>query len=86
MTGGSVIDTVVIYSNGSQECERMTQLLKTLPDVKEFLEYTVGNHFEQYQFEMEFGGDASYPQVAIDTKHIGNIKETLHYMNKEGML
>ena len=85
MTGSSVIDTVVIYSNGSQECERMTQLLKTLPDVKEFLEYTVGNHFEQYQFEMEFGGDASYPQVSIDAKHIGSMKEALQYMKDTGL-
>ena len=86
MTGGSVTRTAVIYSNGSQECERIVQLLKALPEVSEFHLYTVGEEFEQYQFEMEFGGDATYPQVAIDTKHIGSMKETLQYMNKHGML
>ena len=85
-TGGSVTRTAVIYSNGSQECERIAQLLKALPEVSEFHLYTVGEEFEQYQFEMEFGGDATYPQVAIDTKHIGSMKETLQYMNKHGML
>ena len=85
MTGGSVINTVVIYSNGSQECERMASLLRTLPDVKENLEYKLGKHFEKYQFEMEFGGDATYPQVAIGTKHIGSMKDTLNYLNINGM-
>ena len=34
---------------------------------------------------MEFGGDASYPQVAIGTKHIGSMKDTLNYLNINGM-
>ena len=33
----------VIYSNGSQECERMAQLLKSLGG--EFLEYKLNHHF-----------------------------------------
>ena len=86
MIGGNVTRTAVIYSNGSQECERIAQLLKALPEVSEIHLYTVGEEFEQYQFEMEFGGDATYPQVAIDTEHIGSMKETLQYMNKNGML
>jgi hypothetical protein len=35
--------TAVIYSNGSQECERMTSLLKSLGG--EFLEYKLNEHF-----------------------------------------
>ena len=77
--------TAVIYSNGSQECERIAQLLKALPEVSEFHLYTVGEEFEQYQFEMEFGCDATYPQVAIDTEHIGSMKEALQYMSEKGM-
>jgi len=43
--------------------------------------------FEQAQraFEAEFGKDAEYPQVAIGSKHIGSLKETLQYMNEQGM-
>jgi len=75
--------TAVIYSNGSQECERIAQLLKSIGG--EFLEYKLDKHFTQKAFEQEFGDEATYPQVAIGTKHIGSMKETLQYMNSRGM-
>ena len=75
--------TAVIYSNGSQECERIAQLLKSIGG--EFLEYKLDKHFNQKAFEQEFGDDATYPQVAIGTKHIGSMKETLQYMSNHGM-
>ena len=75
--------TAVIYSNGSQECERIAQLLKSIGG--EFLEYKLNKHFNQKAFEQEFGDEATYPQVAIGTKHIGSMKETLQYMNSRGM-
>tara|TARA_B100001250_G_scaffold263600_1_gene227188 strand:- start:158 stop:421 length:264 start_codon:yes stop_codon:yes gene_type:complete len=78
--------TAVIYSNGSQECERIAQLLNALPDVKDFHRYELDEHFTKQQFEMEFGGDASYPQIQINNQHIGTMKEALHYMSKKEML
>jgi len=78
-----VTDTVVIYSNGSQECERMGMLLKSLGG--EYHEYHVGKHFTQHQFECEFGKEATYPQCAIGRQHIGSMKETLQYMSKKGL-
>tara|TARA_A100001201_G_scaffold62610_1_gene59391 strand:- start:79 stop:315 length:237 start_codon:yes stop_codon:yes gene_type:complete len=75
--------TAVIYSNGSQECERVAQLLRSLGG--EFLEYKLNSHFTQKAFEQEFGEEATYPQVSIGSKHIGNMKETLQYMNQKGM-
>ena len=75
--------TVVIYSNGSQECERMASLLRTLGG--EFLEYRLGQHFTQRGFEAEFGKEASYPQINIGFTHIGSMKETLRYMSDRGM-
>ena len=74
---------VSIYSNGSQECERMAQLLKSLGG--QFLEYKLNHHFSQRGFEAEFGKGATYPQVNIGFKHIGDMKETLHYMSEKGM-
>ena len=74
---------VSIYSNGSQECERMAQLLKSLGG--QFLEYKLNHHFTQKGFEAEFGKEATYPQVNIGFKHIGDMKETLHYMSEKGM-
>ncbi len=76
--------TAVIYSNGSQECERIAQLLKSIST--DFHQYELGDHFTKQQFEMEFGGDASYPQVTVGNKHIGSMKETLQYLNKMNMI
>jgi hypothetical protein len=73
----------VIYSNKSQECDRMSMLLKNLGG--EFHEYFLGKHFTQNQFESEFGKDATYPQCAIGNQHIGSMKETLQYMSNRGM-
>ena len=76
-------ETVVIYSNGSQECERMAMLLKSLGG--EFLEYKLGQHFTQRGFEAEFGSEATYPQINIGYTHIGDMKETLQYMKGHGV-
>lgn len=74
----------VIYSNGSQECERMAMLLKSLGG--EFLEYRLNKHFSERSFQQEFGEEATYPQVSIGYKHIGNMKETLQYLRDRGAL
>jgi len=80
-----VTKEAVIYSNGSQECERIISLLNTLPGIENFLEYKLNQHFSQRAFEQEFGKGAEYPQIAIGAKHIGSLKETLQYMDERGM-
>lgn len=76
--------TAVIYSNGSQECERIAMLLRSLGG--EFLEYKLNVHFTQKSFEQEFGTEATYPQVSIGYDHIGSMKETLQYLNNKGLI
>lgn len=83
MIGGNVTDTVVIYSNKSQECERMAMLLKSLGG--EFHEYKLGEDFDEKAFRSEFGQEATYPQCAIGSRHIGNMKETLQHMKEQGL-
>jgi len=78
-----MMDIVVIYSNGSQECERIAMLLESLGG--EFHEYLLGVDFSDRQFRAEFGSEATYPQVSIGSKHIGSMKETLQYMNDKGL-
>ena len=75
---------VVVYTNGNQECERMTSLFKPLD--AQILEYKLNHHFTQRGFEAEFGSEATYPQINIGFKHVGNIKETLQYMKNEGII
>jgi hypothetical protein len=74
----------VIYSNGSQECERMVSLLNSLDG--DFHEYTLNRDFTEQQFQMEFGADATYPQVSLGYKHVGNMHDTLHFLQEKGML
>jgi glutaredoxin len=74
----------VIYSNGSQECERMASLLESLGG--DFLEYRLDKHFSQRAFENEFGEGATYPQVSLGYKHVGNMHDTLHFLQEKGML
>ena len=74
----------VVYTNGSQECERVCALLKHLGG--EYHEYRLNQHFTQRGFEAEFGEGAEYPQVAIGSKHVGTLKETLQHLDKKGML
>ena len=73
----------VVYTNGNQECERITSFLKNLQI--EILEYRLNKHFSQRAFESEFGKEATYPQVALGYAHIGNMKETLQFMKDRGM-
>ena len=76
--------TAWIYSNGSQDCERMAMRLKALGG--EFHEYKLGQHFDEQAFYKEFGEEATYPQVAYGAQHIGSMKETLHYLCAEGII
>ena len=74
----------VLYSGGSQECERMKFLLESIGiGVYEVL---LGVDFSDRQFRAEFGSEATYPQISIGYKHIGSMKETLQYLKTTGQV
>ena len=73
----------LVYSNGSQECDRAKMVLEACgQEVREFL---LGADFSDRQFRAEFGSEAEYPQVAIGLNHRGTLKETLKYVGDQGM-
>jgi glutaredoxin len=74
----------VIYSNGNQECERAKTLLEKLNF--QISVYKLNQHFSQKGFDAEFGKEAEYPQVNVGFKHIGGLKETLHYFKDNNLL
>jgi glycerol dehydrogenase-like iron-containing ADH family enzyme len=74
----------VLYTDGSQECERIRMLLKSLGG--EYLEYELGVDFSDRQFRAEFGKDAVYPQITINQEHIGSLKETLQYFKEKNLI
>ena len=74
----------VLYTDGSQECERIRMLLKSLGG--EYLEYELGVDFSDRQFRAEFGKDSVYPQITINHEHIGSLKETLQYFKEKELI
>lgn len=75
----------VLYSkNQCQECDRARMLLQNLNI--SYLEYILERDFNKKQFSSEFGKDAIFPQIAIDYKHIGNLKETLQYLKDKNVI
>ena len=74
----------VIYSNGNQECERAKTLLEKLNF--QISVYKLNQHFSQKGFVAEFGEEAEYPQVNVGFKHIGGLKDVLHYMKDNGLI
>ena len=77
-------NTIVLYTDESQECERVRQLLVSLGD--QFLEYKLGEDFNSKDFISEFGTEAEYPQVSIGENHIGGLKDTLHYLQYQHVI
>ena len=68
----------IIYSNGSQECERAESLLASVKE--EIKVYKLNKDFTEKQFCAEFGDRAEYPQISIGLDHRGSLKETLQYL------
>ena len=75
---------IVLYSNGNQECERAKTLLESLH--VQIQEYKLDNHFTERSFVSEFGDEAEYPQIAIGYKHIGGLKDTLHFFQDNKLI
>jgi len=75
----------VLYSKDNcQECDRARMLLNSL-DISH-LEYKLSKDFNEKQFISEFGSEASFPQVAIDYMHVGNLKETLQFLKEKNLI
>lgn len=74
----------VLYTDGSQECERIRMLLKSLGG--EYLEYELGMDFSDRQFRAEFGKDAVYPQITINHEHVGSLKGALQYFKDKKLI
>ena len=51
-----------------------------------YIEYKYGVDFTRKEFYAEFGEGATFPQVQIDNKHIGGCKDTLHFLQEEGII
>jgi len=74
----------IIYSNRNQECTRAQSLLESC-HFDETIVYYLDKDFTIRQFMDEFGEGSEFPQITIGYKHVGTLKDTLHYMSEKGM-
>ena len=77
-------DLAIVYSNRSLESDRAIALLKYME--VPYIEYLVGVDFSMDEFRKEFGDEAEFPQVAVGVRHVGSLKDTLHYFEYTGKL
>ena len=76
---------VILYSKKDcQWCERAKMLFNDL-DIK-YTEYKYQNDFTKKEFYAEFGEGATFPQISINTRHIGGFKDTLHYLQENKLI
>lgn len=75
----------VLYTKDEcMECERAKMLLES--QNISYLEYKYEKDFTKRQFISEFGNDAQFPQIAIDYKHIGGLKDALQYLKEKELI
>ena len=76
---------VILYSKDNcQWCDRARMLFDAV-SVK-YIEYKYQKDFTKEQFYDEFGEGSTFPQVSINTKHIGGFKDTLHYFQENNLI
>ena len=74
-----------VYSkDGCPYCDKIIKILQ----VKDFqfVEYKLDDHFDSHQFQEEFGGDATFPQVMINGRKMGGASETVKYLREHNMI
>lgn len=74
----------VVYSDAGQESERLCSLLDSLGT--KYILLTEDEQFTAAQFKAEFGEGAQYPQFAYGYRHIGGLKDALHFFQIQGSI
>ena len=74
-----------VYSkDGCPYCDKIIKILQ-FKDFQ-FVEYKLDDHFDSHQFQEEFGGDATFPQVMINGQKMGGANETVKYLREHNMV
>tara|TARA_R110000868_G_scaffold223073_4_gene474897 strand:- start:206 stop:445 length:240 start_codon:yes stop_codon:yes gene_type:complete len=79
------MNQAIIYTKDNCiESERLKSLIRHLG--VSHLEYKLGKDYNEKQFVSEFGKNAEYPQVAVDIKHIGGLKDFLQFLKSKNQI
>lgn len=61
-------------------CYKVRQVLELC--AKDFVVYTLGEHFTKEEFYAEFGKGSTFPQVVMDDQHLGGCNDTISYLKE----
>ena len=68
-----------VYSkNGCGFCDRLTEFMKTKGISYE--KFNLGTDFTTEEFLNQFGKQSTFPQVIVENKHIGGMKDTVRFL------
>ena len=65
-------------------CYKVKQVLELTG--QDFVVYTLGEDFTKESFYAEFGEGSTFPQVSINSEHVGGFKDTLQYLQEKDLL
>ena len=68
-----------VYSkNGCGFCDRLTEFMDSKE--LEYEKFTLDQDFTRDEFIDKFGYNSTFPQVLLNNKNIGGMKDTVRYM------
>ena len=68
-----------VYSKtGCGFCDRLTEFMKTKGISYE--KFNLGTDFTTEEFLNQFGKQSTFPQVMVENKHIGGMKDTVRFL------
>jgi glutaredoxin len=74
-----------VYSK--QDCPYCYKVKKVLELCgKDFVVYTLDEHFTKKEFYSEFGTGSTFPQVVMDDKHLGGCIDTIEYLKSRSLI
>ena len=74
-----------VYSkNGCGFCDRLTEFMDSKSIVYE--KFTLNQDFSKDDFINKFGCNSSFPQVLLNNKSIGGMKDAVRYMVENKMV
>ena len=65
-------------------CYKIKQVLDLCE--KDFVVYTLDEHFTKEEFYLKFGEGSTFPQVVVDDQHLGGCMDTIKYLKENNII
>jgi glutaredoxin len=81
---GEIMNFAVYSRNGCPYCTKVKQVLSAKGYT--YTEYRLGDSFTREDFYKQFGQGSTFPQVLLDSKHLGGCTETVRYLKENNLI